>query len=574
VLTAPDTALALETEFGDPFDRDNALGFAAILEADERGEMLAAGEAALDRHGLNAEFVPTELGGRLSAVDGLVRALRPVMRRDATLGLGYGLTSFMAAVNVWTAGSDEQREHVARTLLSGAKVAVAYHELDHGNDFTRNELHGVLAGDTIELHGAKQVINNVERAAALLVFVRTDSRPGSRSHSVILLDKAEVDPDRLRYLARYRTVGVRGCQLGGVDLAGCAVPVGRVVGVLGQGAEIALRSFQVTRAALPGIALGVLDTALRTVLRFARGRSLYGTTVADLPHAQATLAGVFVDLLTCDAMAGAAARALHVVPEQAGVLAAATKYLVPRILGEALYELSVILGARFYLREGEHAIFQKLTRDAPVLALGHAGAGACLATLLPQLSGLARRAWTEDVDAPDALFSTDAELPALAPERLMLGTPRRDSMMCAIEPALAQLQSACPGSPVVLEAAGALREARRRLALDCAGLRPEDRTSFGDPQGFELAHEYAVLAAVSALVNTWLRRHHDGHPFLGDPAWVLAGLSRLTRRLTGACLEPGGRVQERLWHELVGREDRLTSFDLHELPLYGSHNAQ
>src|SRR6202042_640085 len=70
--------------------------------------------------------------------------------------------------------------------------------------------------------------------------------------------------------------------------------------------------------------------------------------------------------------------ALHVVPEQAGVLAAATKYLVPRILGEALYELSIILGARFYVREGEHAIFQNLTRDAPVLALGHAGAGAGL----------------------------------------------------------------------------------------------------------------------------------------------------------------------------------------------------
>ncbi len=525
MLTAPDTALALEAEFGDPFERNNPLGFAAVMQADERGEMLAAGESALDRHGLNAEFVPVALGGRLSTIDGLVRALRPVMRRDPTLGLGYGLTSFMAAVNVWTTGSNEQRERLAGTLLSGGKVAVAYHELEHGNDFTRNELHGVLDGDVIELHGAKQVINNVERAASLLVFARTDSRPGSRSHSVILLDKDEIDPDRLRYLARYRTVGVRGCQIGGVELTGAAVPIDRVVGELGHGAEIALRSFQLTRAAIPGIALGVLDTALRTVLRFARGRRLYGMTVADLPHAQATLAGVFADLLTCDAMASAAARALHVVPEQAGVLAAATKYLVPRILGEALYELSIILGARFYVREGEHAIFQKLTRDAPVLALGHAGAGACLATLLPQLSGLARRAWTKDVADPDALFSADTELPGLAPERLTLGTPRGDSVICALEPALGELQSGCPGSPLVQELASSLLAARRQLARDCVGLRPEDRTSFGDPQGFELAHRYAVLTAASAAVNTWLARTVMDTRFSATPGGSSPGSS-------------------------------------------------
>jgi hypothetical protein len=33
-------------------------------------------------------------------------------------------------------------------------------------------------------------------------------------------------------------------------------------------------------------------------------------------------------------------------------------------------------------------------------------------------------------------------------------------------------------------------------------------------------------------------------------------------------------VQERLWRELIGRDDRLTSFDLDQIPLYGSQPAQ
>lgn len=111
-----------------------------MLAADERAEMLAEGERLLHGHGIAAEFVPTALGGRLDRVDALARVLRPVFRRDATLGLGFGVTSVLAATNVWFGGRPEQRERTARLLLAGGRVAVAHQGSGRGGDFVRSSL--------------------------------------------------------------------------------------------------------------------------------------------------------------------------------------------------------------------------------------------------------------------------------------------------------------------------------------------------------------------------------------------------------------------------------------------------
>jgi hypothetical protein len=45
-----------------------------------------------------------------------------------------------------------------------------------------------------------------------VLFSRTEPSPGSRNHSVLLVDKSQLPADRCGYLPRYETVGVRGCQ--------------------------------------------------------------------------------------------------------------------------------------------------------------------------------------------------------------------------------------------------------------------------------------------------------------------------------------------------------------------------
>ncbi|HEU5334129.1 MAG TPA: acyl-CoA dehydrogenase family protein [Actinocrinis sp.] len=559
----------IERGFGDPYDPDNPTGIEALLEADEAGELSGPGEAVLDEAGLNADFVPRALGGSLDRLDTLVRVMRTVFRRDVSLGIGYGATSFMAAVNVWAAGSPRQQREMADELMAGRKAAVAYHEFAHGNDFVRNEfeVRRDPAGGFL-LHGTKEVINNADRAEVLTLFGRTSPSPGSRSHSVLMLRRSELDPARVATLPRYTAVGVRGCHLAGLAFDEHPVPGSALVGELGQGVELALRSFQVTRSAVPGMAIGAADSSLRTAVRFAVGRQLYKGTVMQIPQARSTLSAAFLDLLTADCMSLAGTRAVHLLPEETSLYAASVKYLVPKILSEAMYELSIVLGARFYVREGEFGIFQKHVRDLPVLTLGHAGSAACQATIIPQLSRLAKRAWFAGTPAPAALFRPGDPLEPIAFDRLALASGR-DSLSASLVAAVDRLPSGTPAERALHGFALRMMDELRQLQEEALDLSPQDRTALASPASFALADRYTVLLAAASVLGVWLEAQDGPDAFLADPSWAVEALYRLARRLGQKLPELPGGCAERVHEEVLRRFREFRSYDLYDSRLIG-----
>lgn len=536
----------LDAALGDPTDDANPCGYAAFLDADERGDLLVAGEHVLDRYGLGAEFVPGELGGRLDGVDRLGRMLRPLFRRDGALALGHGVSNLVGAVSVWTDGDAGQRRWLADLLLDGGRVAAAYTDLDTGNDVARSTLRATVHGDRLVLDGRKDLVNNIGRAQAITLLGRTAEGVGGRSHSLLLLDRQRLPRDRVELLPRVRTAAVRSMYLAGMAFRDCAIPASAVVGRTGGAQETMLRAFQITRAALPSAVLGGMDTQVRTVTDFAVRRGLYGRRVADLPHARGVLAGAFLDLLICDCLATTVCRALHLLPRWTSVYAAAVKYLVPLILGDAVERLGTVLGARSFLRTGRHGIFQKHLRDLPVATLVHAGGTLCQATIVPQVPRLAR-GWPvpgpaigpppipvpEAVDV-GAVFRLDGPLPPLDPGRLALTAAAGDPLTVALWQARDRTP---PGDPVrrrcdhFLEALADLGRTGRDLGL-------RERTLLAGPDAFLLVADYAVVLAAATCAGVWL--HNPGHPdpFLRDPTWLTAALDRLAARIGRRCEPP------------------------------------
>ena len=559
----------LEQRLGDPFDPANPAGYAAVLAADDDGTVPEFATAVLDEWGAGAEFVPVSLGGRFTAVDELVRRLRPVFRRDAALGLGYGLTSLMAGLPVFSAGSGEQRDRVAQLLLAGRPAAVAFHELAHGNDLSANRLAArPAAGDGWLVTGEKQVINNADRAPAALVLARTgaDDRP-EQAHTLLLLDDLDGLPsEHFRRLPRYRTVGLTGCRLAGLRFDDCPVPAGAVVGRVGMGVPSTLTAFQVSRCATAGAATSLLEAALDAVLRFARGRRLYGRAVADLPHARGLLAGAYADLHLAQATATTAARALHLHPAGGARYAAAAKYLVPQVVEAALADLAVVLGARGYLREGDHAIVGKHLRDAAGVSIGHAGGVSCLLTLLGQLPGL------RPAPAPAAgeLF-TAAPLPELDFSRLrMLGSRTDPLLTTTVE--LAGAAAADPRYDGETRARlASLATAAATIGADAAALPPARRGVEADRHALALADRYARLLAAAACLG----RHAAAGDAAGGGAddeaasteWLAAVLQRLTPRRGRSTRPAPTAVTAALFDRATARTALGLSLDLDPDPV-------
>ncbi|MEN3307793.1 MAG: hypothetical protein V7603_3995 [Micromonosporaceae bacterium] len=563
---------ALERAFGDPTDVTSPVGHAALLDADERQEMSVAGEALLDRYGLGAEFVPAALGGRFTQVDEFVEVMRAVWRRDPCLGLGYGFASFIAAVNVWASGDPAQQRTVAELLLRNRKVSSAYHELAHGNDFSRAEFAATPEGSGWRLNGRKEVVTNLRRCDAMVVFARTSPAPGSRSHSQFLVVKDQLEPGALRYLPRFTSAGMRGVPLGGAEFVDCAVSGDSILGAAGRGVETALCSFQLTRSTMPAMMVGILDTVLRISIGFAQARRLYGGAVIDLPYVRGVLVDAFTDLLTVDAFSTVVTRALHLLPDETSVLASASKYLNARLLMDATDALATVLGAQSYLREGPYAIAGKLARDLAPAGFGHASRAACQVTILPQLPRLARRAWFNGEPAPPELFRPGAPLPELRFERLLPGLSKGDGITATLVGAADAVGGDGPLPGLIRHFRGALRSVR----LDCLALPPRDLTIDASTSAYELAARYTVVLAAACCVGVWWQHRGTGDPFLGDEGWVTAALARLARRLGPRCGPPpdltpsvAEGVATALLQAAVERHEARRTFDLSDRSVPG-----
>ncbi|MEV1004739.1 acyl-CoA dehydrogenase [Nonomuraea sp. NPDC050202] len=548
---------------GDPLDPVEPFGHASILDADEREEIFAAGERFLDRHALLAELVPAELGGRLVSFERLIVTMRSVARHDMALWLSYFGSAFIGSTNVWAAGTPGQRRTVAGLLLRNGKLAVAYHELEHGTDLLRVGFNALPSGDGWIMNGRKEVIANVDRAEKTVLFARTDPQPGLWSHSQFLIDNAAAVREGMRYLPRFHTSGMRGVRLTGVELAGCPVPGDCVLGAPGGGVDTVLRSFPITRVVISGTAVASLDTGLRLALRFALDRRRGPGRVADLAVTRRLLCDTFIDLLVCDAIASVAARALQITPAESHLYSAAVKFLVPRLAMDAMRRLSTLLGAHFYLREGPHALFQKHLRDLAPAVFGHLPRAACQSLLLPYLPRLARHAWAAPEDPDSALFRLREDLPSFPLGKLPPAAARRDPLIAALTLTQQRLRGT-ELAGLVDALAGELAALRR----ECAAMRPHRLTVTADTAALATTSRYAALLAASACLNIWWH-HRAADVFVGDPRWVAAALRRLLAGVPrhGLLLGERGDHTPWLYAELVRRFEEGRSFDLSDQPL-------
>jgi alkylation response protein AidB-like acyl-CoA dehydrogenase len=535
---------SLDTLLGDPYGPDNAYGVTGVLEADERREIMAGTRSVLDSYGFGAEFVPTALGGRFTSTERLIQLLRPVFGRDASLGLGYGLTSFMAAVNVYAAGRDDQKAAVAATLMSGTPISVAYHELDHGNDFGANALQATDDADIYRLNGTKSVINNADRAASAVVFARTGaSGSGGREHSLFLVDLD--GPDSPTATPRHRSLALRGCRLSGLDFRNTPVASSNMLGAPGTAVETALKSFQVSRCVAAGAGLGPVDESLFAVAGFTSRRRLYGRDLSDLPHVQHTLAAAFADLMAAECMIADAAETLHTRPEFGSAHSAAAKYIVPRVLESVMSDLSVVLGARFYLRTGPYALFGKHYRDFAALAIGHAGGAACQLAILPQLKRLTTRG---DAAAASARESEPVPLNFASLRMLSPGPdPVLNRLRVGIESA--------PKHPALAEVWPVLAGAVTELRSGAATLTPQDLGVTASAAAMRLTEQYSLLLMAAAVVDRL-----DGDA----PPWAVLALHRIAERVAGLRLAAPTHVVLETFTEVLRRTHEGRAFDLRE----------
>lgn len=541
-------AAELDRFLGDPEDQASVFSFARAMESDEAERFPCETAEALGAWGLYEHFVPPELGGKLPCFDEAFSLMRVLSRRDPTLAIAFG-QCFLAAMPVWIAGTAALQRRTASVLAQRQPMSLALTERAHGGDLASGEVSARAEPGCYRLTGEKWLINNATRAAALTVLARSDPRGGARGFSLFVFEKNLTEPRTFSHHPKVRTHGIRGADISGIRFEDARVEKESLVGGEGDGIETTLKALMVTRALCPAFSLGAADSALRLTVRFARSRRIYGGTVWDIPVSRASLVGAFVDLRVCETLALATARALHIAPEQASVFSAIAKYYVPTQVDAVMGALGVLLGARYYLREEYAAgVFQKLLRDAMVVALFDGSTHVNLYAIGLQLHALSANRRRTEVDAKmdgrlSAVFDFRDPLPVADFARLSLLARGRNDAVQALELAI-DGSPRLPGAP---DSRAFIRGTLRRLLAilkrdeEAVAVLPR-ATGRGTPELFALSARYCAIHAAAVCAQAWLR---------GEQAdeWVALGLDRVCRSL-----EPGSQAPPPHFEQVVAEE--------------------
>ncbi|MQY22619.1 acyl-CoA dehydrogenase family protein [Nocardia macrotermitis] len=376
-------SLDLDTLLGDPHDPANRFRAPELLAADERREIVYGAEEMLDGMGFAAELIPVAAGGAFEGFDRLLDRMRPLSRFDVALTVAQVVEPGASAAAVFALGTSEQRRRVAESLSARGRFTTAFGD---GSDPAYGNGIRVRSGSGV-LDGTVTLVIDADRAREVLVFAE-DAAGGVSAHLV----------DGYRHPGSvvpvcHRTLGLHGCRVGELRFDHCAVGTDDALTPGPDALRIARR---VRRLLSVAAALGPVDAALFEVLGFAADRHLYGGRVLDLPHARATLAQAYADLQLAELISRGTAHLLDTAPEIGGTHAAAAAVVVPRLLEDAVRELSVVLGARFYLRTGRYALFGKHFRDLLALSICRGSESSCAADVPEDIStvrvpdGLAR----------------------------------------------------------------------------------------------------------------------------------------------------------------------------------------
>ncbi|MFF4650450.1 acyl-CoA dehydrogenase family protein [Streptomyces sp. NPDC001380] len=530
----------LEQELGPAEDPENRFSHRACMELDEREEFPAAPCARLEELGVHAYYVPAEHGGRLEDYGQLLQVMRTVARRDLTVAIGHGKT-YLGGVCVWVAGDREQAGRLAGAVLSGLPVSLGLTERAHGSDLLAGEVRGDPDGDGGWLvSGEKWLINNATRGSLVSLLTRTDPAGGPRGFSILLVDKRELPDGSFRHLDKVHTHGIRGADISGIAFDRAPVPASAVVGSVGGGLETVLKALQLTRTMCAALSLGAADHALMLGLEYAGQRRLYGRTLVELPKARYELAESTVDVLTHEALALVASRAVHTAPQELSLSAAVTKYLVPTGTEAVIGQLTRLLGARAFLK-GVHADgrFQKVDRDHRIVGLFDGNTLVNLSSLVGQFRSLARahrRGGGQPAGAV-AAFRLHEPLPPLAPERMSLVARHGSGVLASLPDSVAVLRAAAGDDPAhkpALAAAEALLAVVAEVHEEME--RHQDAVAEVSPAAFETARRWSLCFAAASCLGVWAHNREaaerDGTGELWQGAlWLRASLARLLVRL-------------------------------------------
>ena len=220
-----------------------------------------------------------------------------ISRASASVGLSYGAHSNLCVNQIFRCGNELQKEKFLPDLISGNKVgSLAMSEVGAGSDVVSMKLNAEKRNDRFILNGNKMWITNGPDAETLIVYAKTSQNLGSRGITAFIIEKAMQGFSTGKKLDK---LGMRGSNTCELVFENCEVPFENILGEEGKGVEVLMSGLDYERVVLAAGPLGIMASALDTVVPYVHERKQFGQAIGNFQLMQAKIADMYTTYNAC-----------------------------------------------------------------------------------------------------------------------------------------------------------------------------------------------------------------------------------------------------------------------------------
>ena len=263
-------------------------------EIDDRERFPIETVEKMGRIGLMGIPFPTKYGGAGATNQLYSMAVEELSRVCATTGVVVSAHTSLCTAPIFEFGTEDQRMKYLPKLCSGEWIgAFGLTEPNAGTDAAAQQTTAVLEGDHYVLNGNKIFITNAEYGHVYIIFAMTDKSLGTKGISAFIVEKGmpgfQVGKKELK-------MGIRGSATCELIFEDCIVPKENLLGRIGDGFRIAMKTLDGGRIGIASQALGIARGALQETVKYVKERKQFGRSISQFQNTQFQLADLSVEV--------------------------------------------------------------------------------------------------------------------------------------------------------------------------------------------------------------------------------------------------------------------------------------
>ena len=231
---------------------------------------------------------PVEYGGAGGNNILYSMAVEELSRVCATTGVIVSAHTSLCVAPIYEFGNEEQKKKYLPRLCSGEWVgAFGLTEPNAGTDASAQQTMAVLEGDHYVLNGSKIFITNAAYANVYIVMAMTDKSQGTRGISAFIVER---DFPGFSIGKKEKKMGIRGSATCELIFENCIVPKENLLGKLGEGFKIAMKTLDGGRIGIASQALGIAQGAMDETVKYVKERKQFGRAIGQFQNTQFQMA--------------------------------------------------------------------------------------------------------------------------------------------------------------------------------------------------------------------------------------------------------------------------------------------